>query len=338
MNCKKCGSPLEPNAVYCKNCGTTVDVLVPGTPGVTPVSSANSIPAETPVASTPEAVAPATPQTEVPAVPVTPEISTTPVAPAATPNVIPTTPIQQPMVGMPGAQPMAPTNGGGKNKTVFIAVVAVVAIAVVALVLYFTVFNKKDNKDTNSNSVSNTSQNTGSNSNNSNTPSTNFTNNNQGGNNGQPSGNTFTINHNGFTYQIPVQYQAEVQDGWLVITDNQTWVVGITTIAKNFDTVTSADLKQSLLEQQFTNSIVEEQSINGKRYILGRVEQGSESIGLAYTKANSIYTHAVMVLQSPSILETVKTVDTILSTAKSNSNGLGLDATNFGKLDAVVNG
>ncbi len=330
MNCKKCGSPLEPNAVYCKNCGTTVDVLVPGTPGVTPVSSAESIPAETPVSP-----APAAPQ-EVPVAPATPEIPVTPVAPTVVPNTVPTTPMQQPMAGMPGVQPMAPTNGG-KNKTVLIAVVAVIAIAVVALVLYFTVFNKKGDdkkKDTNNNSTPNTSQNTGSNSNNS---STNFTNNNSGGNNVQPSSSTYTINHNGFSYQIPVQYQAEVQDGWLVITDNQTWVAGITTVAKNFDVVTAADVKQSLIEQQFTNSVVEEQTINGKRYILGRVEQGDESIGIAYTKANSIYTHAVMVLQSSSIIETVKVVDTILGTAKSNSNGLGLDATNFGKLDAAVN-
>lgn len=322
MNCKKCGSPLEPNAVSCKNCGTTVDVLIPGTPGVTPISSAESIPAATP---------------EVPAQPAQPVTPTpeVPVAQTVAP-VVPTQPVQQPMPApvmpaMPG-QPV-PQNNGGKNKTVIIAVVAIIAIAVVAIVLYFTVFNKKDDnnkKNTNSNSTSNTSQNTGSNTNtNSSNTNTNT--------NVQPSGNTYSISNNGFTFQIPMQYQAQVEDGWLMLTDNSTWSAGLNTLAVNFDSLSVDQVKENL-STQYTNYAVEAKTINGRNYIVAKIVEGTQSLAIAYTKANSLYTYGIMILESPEILDTLEILDGILSTAKSDNNGLGLDASKFSELDAIING
>lgn len=281
MNCKKCGSPLGPNELFCKECGTSVDVLVPGTPGVTPVQA--------PVQPTASATPAIQPVPQAPVIPVVPQAGVQPVAQMPVQQPVQPQMMQQPMpqmqtpqMGVPmqpmGAPVMQPAPTGKKKNTVLIIVAVVAVLAAVAVVLYFTVFNKKDDKKPNSNSnsniQSNSNSNTPSNSNsNSNTPVT-------------PTGKEVTFD--GYVFTIPNGYESEIQSDALAFgNDEVVYRIGVAT--GSYETLLSnlVQLQSNFIAQGCSNVVAKEQTINGKSYIVVTLTKEGKNAIAAYTKANA---------------------------------------------------
>lgn len=333
MNCKKCGSPLEPNAVFCKNCGTSVDVLVPGTPGVTPVAA----PVQPEVPAAP--VAPATPvQPGVPAQPATP------VQPMMQQQPTPGMPVQpgmQPMGTTPMMNQPAPTNGKKTNKILLIVAILVV-IAAIAVVVYFVVL-KKDDKPSNSNSNSGSNSNTQSNTNtntggnlptNSNTGINTNTNTNTNSNTGintntNTNGNNpttgNTVNHGGFTFTIPEGFIATVNGEQLVITDDN-YAIGITLLSGQYEQIqmNMAQLKPSFEQLGGMNVVVKEQSINGTSYIVVSYTYQGKNMVATYSKANNtnVFVTDIVTVDGSSGSSHLSEVDSILKKATYTGKGI----------------
>lgn len=309
MNCKKCGSPLGPNEVFCKECGTSVDTLVPGTPGITP--SAN--------------------QQQAPVTPVTP------VAPVATPVAAPVTPTGVPsmpspmmgqsvgnasvppvsqMSGVPMQQPPVKEKKGGSKFIV--AIVAILAIAVVAAVLYFTVFNKKEDKKPESNSNTTSQSNTNS-ANNSNTNS----------NSNVVQNNTFSINHGGYTFKIPLQYKTQVQGENLVITDDVNWAVAVQPLATSYESLLAQKetLKQNLISSGYTNVTDTEETVNGKSYFVIKETANGQNgiIGFVKADAASVFLYELITSDNTYGTKYLSVLDSIFGTAVADNNGFGID-------------
>lgn len=326
MNCKKCGSPLGPNDIFCKECGTSVDVLVPGTPDVTPVAPApQPVAPQTPVVSV-APTQPMTPQAQPVAVPIQPVMQAQPMQqPVGGVPVTPTQPMGTPVMGQPVS-----SNGKGTNKILLvIAVIAV--IAAVAVVLYFTVLKKDDTKPS-TNSGSNTQQDT--NSNNSNNNSNSQTNENTNSNSGTVIDDQ-TISHDGFTYQIPSGYTAQTNALGTLILSNDSVIFGIISLNGSYEMLLSNinSLKSTLESQGYIVTSVQEQSVNGKSYIVIFTSKDGKNMVIAYTKVTSsiVMGAEIYTVDNGFGTQYLTTLDGIISTtiytgADKNLNQNGIDS------------
>lgn len=315
MNCKKCGSPLGPNEVFCKECGTSVDTLVPGTPGITPSASQQQTPV-TPVTPVSPVATPASVPTAAPVAPNGVPSMPSPMMGQPVGNA-PVPPVSQ-MAGAPMQQPPVKEKKGGSKFIV--AIVAILAIVVVAAVLYFTVFNKKEDKNPASNSNTTSQSNTNTNS---------ASNSNTNSNSNVAHNSTFSINHGGYTFKIPLQYKTQVQGENLVITDDVNWAVAVQPLAAPYESLVAQKetLKQNLISSGYTNVTDSEETVNGKSYFVIKGTSNGQNgiIGFVKADAASVFLYELITSDNTYGTKYLSVLDNIFSTAVADNNGFGID-------------
>lgn len=309
MNCKKCGSLLEPNAVSCKVCGTPVDTLVPGTPGVVPVST--PVAPMQPTNGMPVQQAPMQQMNTMNGV--SQSIPTQPMSPVQPQGI----PMQQmnTMNGMPpmGTTPMmngqVPSNGKKSNK-ILIIIAVIVVLAAVAVVLYFTVF-KKDNKSGKS-SNTNTNTNTQSNSN-------IVSNSNSNSNIPTPSTTGNEVEYDGFTYTIPSEYEYEITDEGVFMFGNDDIVFSIASSSDQYEVMlANLDLlKNQFITAGYSNVSIKEQNVNGKSYIILYLTNDAHNLIVGYTKANAnlVFGFEIHMADNTYGIQYLNTIDKVLKNA-----------------------
>ncbi len=199
------------------------------------------------------------------------------------------------------------------NSKVFIAIIVLIILVLVAIVLLIVSMNNSNKKEKGKKECDCTSQ--------------------------QPAeqpATKFSIAVGKFVYSIPISFATKVEDGYLKIMDraeNPTWFMTLTAQEVNFDSVTTLsndEIQKVFLDKGATTVTVNNQTVNGKPYLVVNCVLEGNNVLYAYTKANSTSTFVASITTVDNTFGAsyLNTLNTILSasTLDETQYGFGINA------------
>ena len=103
---------------------------------------------------------------------------------------------------------------------------------------------------------------------------------------------TYNVNLSGFTFKVPQTYIYEVNNGYLMITDeSDSWIIRLSVQKASYETLKSnkAQLKPSAEKKGYTAEVAEVKTISGTELIKFNFEASGVKYNGAYMKLNSMY-------------------------------------------------
>ncbi len=267
MNCKNCGTLLNPTDKFCLNCGTPVEAApvspVPVAPAVPEVKVAENMATGLPVGQPVPPMAapnPATPVAPINATPVVP-----PVAPTM-PGVIP----NQPMApSMPGVMPMQPASKNNKKLFIIIGVIIAITVAIVVALIFFL------GGDDSSNSTNDTGK--GDNTQEEEKPTP------------EAKKETSAVQFGNFTFNIPTDYVVNVKDEYVSFYNDKYYMEMAPYEGYTLALTQTSDIETTLTSMGVTNINVEEKTSNNKKYIVATGVYSGVEAAFVFSKSTTTY-------------------------------------------------
>ena len=289
MNCKSCGSMLEPGEKFCKKCGTPVSEPQATTGMVPPAGIAMPNPETNNMGMGQQA-------------PVQPVQQVAPAQPMMGGQAPMQPQYQQPAPMQPQYQQPAPMQQQfgapqKKNSMGIIIIVAVVAVVAIVAVIFLT-----KNKDSGNGGGD--------------TPASN------GGDQPVVTTNTTKVKYNGFVFDVSDDFEYEVSGNNFIIGDKGgTWAAKIELVSVPYDKIKSqkATVRSNFTKQGVKSSEGTVKSYGGLEFVAFEISQndGKQYI-IGYAKANNSVTYGVTAITSTfrANYDVLSNAGTVLKTGK----------------------